>query len=555
MQSKYLYIIDIRFKQNKEFKLLDYSIQEDSEILSLTPYSSYLLDIVEKKHKTFHDIVSIEEFRDSILYECDKIGKLITNYKSFSYMFYYLVLIKTKQHYYKTILNFIKRKKADKYNIVYISDTKTTNKDLDNYDFMSNNTSLIFSFDEVTENIYVKEKNNVFYFKQKIKILFSKIKYTKGILTKIKGLLFNKKNQLNIYYDNLYFKSFFDKKEEKEVSYKRIDEKYENFQCSFLDLVREKDINPMIDKMYDSFFSSLKKVLERVSEKQILKIQPFIFLSNNQEFIRTMIYEQNNIPKVFMQHGSYIQEDIILKYCEIYPADINFVFNEYTRELFKKNGAKNVEVVGTVNFNKPYKDSKILYDYVYITFCSSYTYPGTFIGMSGSTISMDGMSMYNRHKNIIELFGKIFTDKKLCIKMQPSIMTSYMYVPFVELSKFYSNITIEFTTPLHSLIENSKYIISDYFSSEFSSREIHYKKDIILFEHAPYPIEDDIRKDVEKMFILCPDEKALIDIIQNIEIITKNRKRYDDIIEYYSSKKCDTVKEATLILEKEFNGR
>ena len=43
--------------------------------------------------------------------------------------------------------------------------------------------------------------------------------------------------------------------------------------------------------------------------------------------------------------------------------------------------------------------------------------------------------------------------------------------------------------------------------------------------------------------------------MENIEKITKNRKRYDDIIEYYSSKKCDTKKVVTQILEKELNAR
>jgi len=46
----------------------------------------------------------------------------------------------------------------------------------------------------------------------------------------------------------------------------------------------------------------------------------------------------------------------------------------------------------------------------------------------------------------------------------------------------------------------------------------------------------------------------LEDKVKNIENITKNRKRYDDIIEYYSSKKCDTKKLVLEILKKELNG-
>ena len=46
----------------------------------------------------------------------------------------------------------------------------------------------------------------------------------------------------------------------------------------------------------------------------------------------------------------------------------------------------------------------------------------------------------------------------------------------------------------------------------------------------------------------------LEDKVRNIETITKNRKRYDDIIEYYSSKKYDTKKLVLEILKKELNG-
>ena len=60
---------------------------------------------------------------------------------------------------------------------------------------------------------------------------------------------------------------------------------------------------------------------------------------------------------------------------------------------------------------------------------------------------------------------------------------------------------------------------------------------------------------MEKMFILVDTVEELHEKIKNIEEISKNRKRYDDIIEYYSSKKCDTKKVVIDILEKEFNER
>jgi hypothetical protein len=192
---------------------------------------------------------------------------------------------------------------------------------------------------------------------------------------------------------------------------------------------------------------------------------------------------------------------------------------------------------------------------VYITYNGNYAGNISYIESDESLYSMDGYEIYQRHKNIIEYFGKRCPLKKFCIKMHPGIISYGLYVPVLELSRKYNNIHIEFSTPLFSLIEESTYIISDYFSSEFINRELHYKRDIILFKGAPLQLPKEIIEDMKKMFILVETVDDLEDKIINIESITKNRKRYDDIIEYYSSKKCDTKKIVTEILEKELHGR
>jgi len=257
-----------------------------------------------------------------------------------------------------------------------------------------------------------------------------------------------------------------------------------------------------------------------------------------------------------MQHGSYLQENIFLKYNEIYPADISFVFNDFTKKLFEKRGANKVYSVGSINFNYPIVDREKVFDFLYIVYCTSYSYSGVYVGSKINLLSMDANNIFNRHKAIIELFGTKFKDKKICIKIQPGIfMGTMMYVPFLELSKDYRNITIEFTVPIRELISKSKYIISDYFSSEFINRELHYKKDIILFQGSPLPLPEDTLEDMKKMFILVDTIDDLKEKVENIEEITNDRKRYDDIIEYYSSKKCDTKKVVTEILEKELNAR
>ena len=317
------------------------------------------------------------------------------------------------------------------------------------------------------------------------------------------------------------------------------------------------------DKQLDFISTRCKELLTTFKELMLnqkiestTNINPFTFLSKNQNYLEILLYKENKIPKIFMQHGSYLHENIFLKYNEIYPADINFVFNDFTKRLFEKRGAKKVYSVGSLNINYPIIEKKRVYDFLYITYCSSYSHAGVYIGSESHLLSADGNNIFNRHKEIIELFGTKFKDKTICIKIQPGIFTgTIMYVPFLELSKKFKNITIEFSIPLGALIEKSEIIISDYFSTEFINRELHYKRNIILFQGLPIPLPKEIIEDMEKMFILVETIEDLETKIINLEEITKNRKRYPDIIEYYSSKKCDTKKIVTNILKKELHGR
>ena len=63
--TKILYIIDIRLKQS-HIDLFKYIDNKDYEILSLSPYSTFLLDELNLKYITFHDLISIEEVHDNI---------------------------------------------------------------------------------------------------------------------------------------------------------------------------------------------------------------------------------------------------------------------------------------------------------------------------------------------------------------------------------------------------------------------------------------------------------------------------------------------------------
>ena len=151
--------------------------------------------------------------------------------------------------------------------------------------------------------------------------------------------------------------------------------------------------------------------------------------------IKNLLYKSNNIPRLFWQHGSYFHEHIFLDYLEIAVADINFVINEYAKKLFLAEGAKSVYNVGSINFNKEIKDKKRVYDYIYIVNNMHYSWSCTYIDSSTASYTMDGNNLYKRHSDIIKLFGESFRDKKICIKMQPSIVGELLYVPLLVLSR------------------------------------------------------------------------------------------------------------------------
>jgi len=397
------------------------------------------------------------------------------------------------------------------------------------------------------ETILVRNKDIMFYIRNNFLVKLSSI-FSKNFFKKI---YFKFIDKIELNYDNIHFYKIY-----KRIAQIKIKEEtiYKNDINHLLDYIKKLSINSNFNfirqrylNLYQNISSQFSKIIHTI------RFHPFTFLTKYNNYREVLLYKNSQIPKIFMQHGSYIQENIFLKYNEIYPADINFVFNEYTKKFFEKRGAKDVYSVGSINFNyKIISSKKYKYDFVYITYCTSYGNSGSVIS-TNSNLDIDANDIYKRHKEIIELFGKKFKDRRLVIKLQYGIFIGTMnYIPLIELSKSYDNIDIEFIKPLSKIFNEAKYIISDYLSSEFINRELNYKRDILLFKEN-LRLEDKTLQDIKKMFILIDSINDLKEKVENIEEITKDRKRYDDIIEYYSSKKCDTKKEILKILEKKLN--
>ena len=550
MKDKYLYIVDIRFKQ-KKFSLSHYGIEDNSEILSLTPYSSYLLDLIGQEHKTFHDIISELKFRNIILDEYTKIEKAFFNYQNYSFLFRDLAFIKTFEVYLKVLFEFLNKKKLEKYNIIYLTDAERASGENIN----NNIKSYVYHYDKIDKVIKINNHDNFFNKKNNFYFKISMFRYKANLFSKIVNkYLNNSENKIELNYDNTNFKNIYEHIESFSIKKQLSTEDIDKLGSSLKNILINKEEMQFIAEKYNNVLKDFRKKILSYLTRSTINLHPFTFLSTTNNYIEILLYKKNNIPTIFMQHGSYTTENIFLKNNEIYPSDINFVFNDFTKNLFEKRGAKKVYSVGSIDINYSIIEKEKKYDFLYITYCTSYSHTGTYIGSSLNVLSTDAMNIFEKHKKIIELFGNKFKDKKICFKVQPTILTgSMLYIPFLELSKEYKNITIEFTIPVSKLIEKSKYIISDYFSSEFINRELHYKRDIILFQGLPIPLPDEILEDMKKMFILVDTIDDLKETVENMEYIRKNRKRYDDIIEYYSSKKCDTKKIVTEILEKELN--
>jgi len=524
--KKLLLIIEIKKKTTFIDSDILCQIEKSDKILTLTPYSSYEIDKLNKDYITFHDLITITDFKKFNIDIYNELVDKLNKYKKYYYLLRKVMQFIANEKYNDTILSYLEKMRKENYEIIYISDS---------INFKS------FLFDKI---IIENKKNYLFYKKNYLIGFKNKVIYNKNIFNKFKNKIISKKD-LN--YDNKYYESYF-------YNY-RLKVKTKNNINSFVNNLENilKHFYNNEKELYSNIKEDYSKEFTNSINTNILINKPFSFISNDKIAIQTELLKSNKKHVVFFQHGSYLYSGEFTKWCEVLPATINFVCNDFTKKLFIDRGAKNIFSVGSLDFN--YKiniNSQYKYDYLYITHCTYYLSSGLYNNNNNEYASMDGNEIYQRHKAIINLFGTKFKDKKICIKIQPGIMLGTMnYVPFLELSKNYPNVTIEFSVPIQKLINKSKYIISDYFSSEFINRELHYKRDIILFKTSPLSLPEETIDDMEKMFILVDTVDELEDKVKNIEAITKNRKRYDDIIEYYSSKKCDTKKVVTDILKKE----
>lgn len=508
-----LVILDI---VSKNYKDLDNNLStfDNAIVLSLSPSSCYYLDKNSIQYISFHGLISTKDFRDeflSIFFDILKNNEEIYQRGFLREVSQYI----SQLLFVEKIITYIK--KHNYTSTIYITDKKS------NWDSssISNENSILSYFFEFSKVIKIKKDI------LKIKItLLDKLRQCSFI--RIKDKIKDKIVKNNLKYD-----------------WDLIDPKVKKYDIEIDN--RTFQFNISHQKLKHTNMNELNFNIKN----ETTQYTNYLTFLEKDDYIKVIELIKKNKELFFYQHGSYLYKNLFIRYSEIEVANINFVFNDYTKKFFEEMGSKKVYSVGSILFNKKIKEKKKEFDFLYITQGHDYLGNIQYVDFPNSLHSFDGYELYQRHKEVIELFGQKLINKRIIIRVHPCIVSSGVYVPLWELAEQYKNITIDVKTSIHTIIEKSNYIISDYFTSEFINRDVHYKRDIILFDSAPTPIAETIYQDMQKMFLLVSDVCDLKTTVQNIEDVTNNRKRYDNIIEYYSSKKCDTKKLVTKILEQE----
>lgn len=515
VQLKQLVIMDM---VSNNFATISPYIQllNRSLVIPLTPSSIYYLETNSIEFKKFHSLMTTKTFRNNILKIYEDIKVANENRPNFHGCFRTIAQYLNYFYTIEILLSFIKQQKFNE--IIYITDKKLV-KDIFSLSNQESSLPEMISFSKI---INIDFMDNSF---------------------------LKKKNIFKIYSPVFLLKKLWNKAFNSDLSYDWLEIKPQR---------KVYKINKEVKYCYFDLRSDLFKNIE-VSELRIdcsilksKKVSCFnTFLSLEQSIATQKI--NNNL--YFFQHGNYFYKNIFIENSEVNVAKVNFVFNEYTKRFFEDLNGKNVFVVGSNLFQKKIKEKKIEYDFLYITQGHDYLGKKQYVDFPNSLHSFDGYELYQRHKQIIELFGRELNTMKVVIKLHPCILSTGVYSPLWEIAKKFSNVSLDITTPIHGLIESSKYIISDYFTSDFLNREIHYKKNIILFSGAPTPLPSETLLDMKKLFILINSVVELRDKIRTIRSIVKNRVQDSSKIEYYTSKKVDTTKKVKEILLNEFHGR
>lgn len=477
-QEKSIYIVDLIYKKK------DISLKNLQGVVcvSMSPYADYLLDKAGVSYSHFHnEVVDENDYKAEIYTLYDKLEKSFSSFRQYSFLLYPLCSLICSKVYISRFHGFLNKYFLEGYKAIFLSDQT----------FESISEKYMLS--EVGENVhyeYVRSKDSFFY-------MMSTLRYYHKLMTwkRIKGSVISR--LLFILKERFYALPHKWKYDSdgicRHFSSRKLKSGFDNNNfCNYRDFLFFQET--IKESLADIFCSS--KLLVRANEiveklEEIIKIdepRPYRvlnFLSNFCDYADYIYYKRSGFPAVFLQHGSYVVENRFLKHCEIYPADVNLTFNRHAKDLFESYGKESVYVFGRGRREIVVPTKK--YDYTYIIYCSNYKNMVGSLSVNGELSSENYHEIFNRHVEVIRLFGEKLKNFNLCIKVLPSVFLGGPYVPLYEVSKCYPNVTIEAYEGMDKVLMKSKNIISDYYSSALVDMN-DFPGKIMIFDPCPLPI-------------------------------------------------------------------
>ncbi len=537
--------VDIKGRADEEVVLEKIAEISPDEIVSLSPFAVYLLERNNLKFSSLHDFLSVQEFRDKILVLYSQMRELIESIFSEANLGFGLMFDLCRVVNYFFAMNQIEII-AGKKEAIYLTDICVKKELSDHSDIQKLLSNQILVIPKGFKLIQL-EPPTIFW--QELQKLFFKLKTISSFGHLKKIVARRTQNFQNIdallKYDWSELVKLLQDIDQKVSSKSMKPEKLVLFKNGWNQKLEEfsKNVWPhnyeIVTLALKAEFVNYEKVFSSFDSLSSAA-NFFVFADNGNTFLKAQMCKHLGVESFFFQHGSYLYRNVFIEFSEVIPATFNFVINDFTHNYFESMGAKDIVTVGSKAHCYEIVEKPKEYDFVYITQGHDYYGKSLYVDFPDSTHSFDGYELYKRHEALVKLFGQKHPDKKICIRMHPVVKGDGYYVPMDELAEKFPNVKIDFSTPIKTLVETSKSIISDYFTTEFLNFNIHFARDIILFSGSPTPIPNDLREDIGKMFLCCDNLSELASILDDFEKIVAERVKEQKIIEFYSSKKLDT---------------
>lgn len=518
-----------------KYKSLSINLEPNLVYIPTTPYAYYVLKI--NKLKIMKLSTLFEGVDDHIEYEHwqNKLDIICDESKYHGIIYYQFLKLLTKCFHREVIKSFIKKSESEGKVFSVLSDSEEHY--LDKLSIKVNEVIHTSSIDGCFYNSFRKAKLN-----NKLSNRIKKILDLENLYYYLSGRFITNKT---LSFINYKLKQCIRSKNA--ISHSDIEEDQRLIYKEISGLLSSISDDVIITKWLKSEFALIEQALNKSKVISIKDFSTIFYIHDLNGYIDYFSLKLSGYPVVISQHGSYYDDNSSkLKHSEIKASDYSIVLNNKTKDYFEKQGANCVFNLGGFMFN--YKNTtndkqNKRYDFLYITYCTSYS---DIIGrIEGNQLieSYNFDLILERHIESVKYFGESLPNKKVCFKIQLSLIESYNYLPLIEVAKDYENIDVEFFKPLDYLIEKSEFIITDYFSSNFINSDVLLNNKIIMFKKGIFDFDLNQINELNKVFNLI-DDITEIENVLNKDLGYMSESKIE-VIKYIS----DYKKSKNIILE------